>query len=85
MLEGAVRNDFRLDIAKFLIPFAFSNTGNDLIYLTAFLNMEKLCVCVCVCKNSRHRHGHSFIVELHKYSWPTPFPINLLVHMLYIS
>lgn len=49
MLEGAVRNDFRLDIAKFLIPFAFSNTGNDLIYLTAFLNMEKLCVCVCVC------------------------------------
>lgn len=48
MLEGAVRNDFRLDIAKFLIPFAFSNTGNDLIYLTTFLNMEKLCVCVCV-------------------------------------
>lgn len=49
MLEGAVRNDFILDIAKFLIPFAFSNTGNDLIYLTKFLNMEKLCVCVCVC------------------------------------
>ena len=49
MQEGAVRNDFRLDIAKFLIPFIFSHTGDDLIYLTTFLNMEKLCVCVCVC------------------------------------
>ena len=46
MLEGAVRNYFRLDIAMFLIPFVFSNTGNDLIYSTTFLNMEKLCVCV---------------------------------------
>ena len=46
MQEGAVRNDFRLDIAKFLI---FSHTDDDLIYLTTFLNMEKLCVFVCVC------------------------------------